>query len=206
VLDYHAAGSEGTPRHGRHRGEFAFPLSDEWTAWNGMNGKPMGQAAFAKFLEDHIIDVMGGDEVHLGEAAQRFVNALGGEARIGNPAQLMEMATNFQMVDVQTIGNATRLSSGETKLQFVNEHQAPTGAALVMPSMFVIAIPVFKGEDPYQVLARLRYRPDGGEIKFFYDLWRLDIIFDDAFDGAVERVKSETGAPVLIGKPETASA
>ncbi|WP_246152723.1 DUF2303 family protein [Sphingomonas montanisoli] len=65
-----------------------------------------------------------------------------------------------------------------------------------------MAIPVFRNDTFYRLAARLRYRKTGEGIVFWYDLWRADPTFDDAFTQAVARVAAGTELPVLYGKPE----
>lgn len=207
VLDYHHAddvneGTKSDARFGRHRSLFSFPVSDEWVAWNGINSKQLTMKQFAAFLEDHIVDVMMPADVALSEAAAKFVDRLGGRASMADPAALMTLASNFEVFEQSQAGEKQNLSSGEKSVNFESIHVDRNGQALAVPQMFVIAIPVFKMGDPFQILARLRYRKTGGEIHFFYELWRLDLIFDTAFDEAVKQVEDETGVPVLLGSPE----
>jgi hypothetical protein len=212
VLDYHSADGKnengdyikGQQRFGRHRSSFAFPLSDEWIAWNGINAKALTMKEFAAFLEDHIVDVMMPQDVSLSPAAAKFVDRLGGKASIADPAALMTLASNFEVFEQSNAGEKQNLSSGEKAINFETIHVDRNGQALTVPQMFVLAIPVFKMGDPFQILARLRYRKTGGMIHFYYELWRLDLIFDTAFDEAVKQVEDETGVPVLLGSPEAA--
>jgi len=210
VLDYHlgdkkdggATVARGTPRYGRHRSLFSFPLSDEWNAWQAKNQTAMSMTDFALFLEDHIVDVMPLNDVALSEQSQKFVDRLGGATRIADPAALMTLAQNFQVYEASNAGQSQNLSSGTGSAMFETIHMDAAGQPLQVPQMFVLGIPVFKKGPIWQVLARLRYRKTGGNIVFFYELWRLDLIFEAAFNEAVEAVETETGLPVLLGSPE----
>lgn len=202
VLDYNVAGATSAPRFGSHRTAFAFPLSDEWKAWAELNAKPMKMVQFARFLEDHIIDVMPPSLINLNDDAERFVETLGGRSRIADPAKLMELANGLQIFENAVVKNAHNLASGEAQIEIANEHLDAAGQKLNLPSLFVIGIPVFANGEPYQIIARFRYRKDGGNIVFWYELWRTDRVFDHAFNESVERVKDETGLPVLLGSDE----
>lgn len=73
IIDYHhpavalpeiaeRAGKDPTwlpprPRHGRHRGIYAFPLSEQVVAWKDISGKAKTQAEFATFLQDRRFDI-----------------------------------------------------------------------------------------------------------------------------------------------------
>lgn len=213
VLDYHPAGGIHTvnPRFGKHRSHYAFPLSDEWKAWNGANAKPMKMAAFAEFLEERIVDVIGliRGEDEVSEELQKYINACGGVDTIADPAKLMELARGLHVHEDSVVTEAVRLSSGEGQVSFEVTHRDASGNKLVVPNLFLIAIPIFKngisesaGNPFYRIAARLRYRKTGEGIVFWYDLWRLDRSFDHAFNEACQRVVAETDLPLFLGKPE----
>ncbi len=202
VLNYHRAGSDADPRFGDHRGFFAFPLSDEWKAWSGVDGEAMKMRDFAAFLEDRIIDVLPVTQVGFNDEQQRFVDALGGNRRIADPAKLMELSTGLQVFENSEVSSAVKLASGEASMTFTSQHVDAGGGQLNVPSMFVIAIPVFTNGPAYQVVVRLRYRKVGADLLFFTEMWRTDRVFDHAVDEAVEKVKADTGLPVLLGSPE----
>lgn len=202
VLDYHRAGSSSDPRFLKHTSKFAFPLSDEWKAWQAADAQPMKMRDFAAFLEDRIIDVLPVEGLELNDDQARFVQTLGGERRIADPASLMALATGLQVFENSEVSSAVKLSSGEAKMTFTSQHVDAQGGELKVPSLFVLGIPVFDNGAPYQVLVRLRYRKIGADLVFFTEMWRTDRVFDHAFDEAVDQVKSETGLPVLLGKPE----
>jgi len=100
------------------------------------------------------------------------------------------------------VQEVVNLQSGEGIVRFEATHSDATGSPLKVPAIFLIAIPVFRNGEFYRIAARLRYRKVNGRVVFWYELWRTDRTFDHAFSEAVERVKTETGRPVLIGKPE----
>jgi hypothetical protein len=204
VLDYHRAQADGDPRFGVHRNHFAFPLSDEWQAWTKSNSVVMKMAQFAEFLEDRIIDVLhlipGEDD--LSEELKKFISAGGGEAIIATPQKLFELARGLKVNEEAVVQEAVTLASGEGQVRFEVSHRDGAGAPLRVPSLFLIAIPVFRNDMLYRLAARLRYRKTAEGIVFWYDLWRADRTFDHAFKEACERVRVETELPLFYGKPE----
>ena len=202
VLNYNRKGADSDPRFGNHRSHFAFPLSDEWQAWNALNGKELNMVGFARFLEDHIVDVVPTTHIALGEAATQFATILGGSEKIADPATLMSMALNMQVFEKSNTANANNLATGEIRADFETIYNYSNGQKLNVPSMFVISIPVFKGEAPRQILARLRFRKDGNRITFFYELWRTDLTFDAALAACVSDVIAQTNLPVFYGIDE----
>ena len=199
VLDYHRKGAASDPRFGDHRARFAFPLSDEWKAWIAANKKPMAMIEFAAFLEDRIIDVLD-DASDLPEDMQRFVKAIGGN--IASPTKLMEVAVGLKIHEKSNVGETVNLATGEGEISFVSTHTDASGKPLKVPNLFLIGIPVFKNGPAYRLAARLRYRKREGGLLFWYELWRHEPVFDHAFGEALERVRTETGLPVLLGSPE----
>jgi uncharacterized protein YfdQ (DUF2303 family) len=202
VLDYHAPGGplEGGQRFGRHKATHTLPLSDEWSAWHELDGDKISMPNFARFLEDHIVDVLGPGQIELSPAQEAFVDALGGRDRIATPAKLMELATGLRVYENAEVNQAVNLQSGEGALTMVSQHTDGAGAQLIVPKMFVIAIPVFHNGPAYQIITRLRYRKEQG-INFIYELWRADLVFDHAFNEAVDRVKDETQLATFKGRP-----
>ena len=206
VLDYHradTAGQHGDYRHGKHRTTFAFPLSDEWKAWQKANGTVMSMGQFALFLEDRIGDIaIAGDDFP--EDVQRFVNVNGGADSIADFATLVELSRGLKVYESANVEEATNLASGEGHIRFSVEHETRgrTGGTVKVPTMFFIAIPIFNKGPFYRIGARLRYRKTNEGVKFWYDLYRADRSFDHAFSEAVQRVDAETPASVFFGAPE----
>lgn len=200
VLDYHRIGAEGAPRFGGHRARFAFPLSDEWKAWNAANAKPVKMADFASFLEDRIIDVLE-DAQDLPEDMTRFIKAIGGN--VASPTKLMEISVGLKVNEKSAVAETVNLSSGEGEISFVAQHTDAAGKPLKVPNLFLIGIPVFKNGPSYRIAVRLRYRKADGGLVFWFEMWRADRVFDDAFNEAVSRAREETGLPVFMGSPES---
>ncbi len=206
VIDYHLAGPPGiTPtRFGKHRSTFGFPVADEWKAWTAANKKEMAMVDFAAFLEERLPDILAliPGEDSLSEDIEGMVNALGGDDIIATPTRLMELSRGLQVNEASTVREVVNLASGEGVVQWEATHNDATGAPLRVPKVFLIGIPVFRNGYLYRIAARLRYRARAGKITFWYELWRIDRTFDHAFKEALDRVKTETALPVLLGKPE----
>ncbi len=198
VLDYHEAGPEGAPRFGKHRGVYAFPLSDEWQAWTQRNVKFMTQSEFAEFIENRILDIS--DPSGALDRAKEFSAALG--CSFASPSKLIELSRGLAMRVDCKVQNATNLATGETQLQYVTQHTDELGAPLKVPSAFLITIPVFKTGSVYQIPARLRYRTRDAKISWFFELYRIDRVLDHAVREACTLAATETGLPLFYGSPE----
>jgi hypothetical protein len=205
VLDYHPAGAESEPRFGHHRTNYRFPLDDKWKLWHEFNGKSFSMVDFAHFLESNITDVMPADYVSVDgdDELGRFMKLMGGKEKIADPSVLMSIATGLEVNENSTVSENTKLASGEGLLTFQSTHETKdaTGAKIKVPTMFALALPVFRNDQPWQVIARLRYR-HRPSLTFSYELWESKRVFDKAFDEVVQRVQNQTETTVWLGSPE----
>ena len=195
------------PQYGRHTARYAFPLSEEWRAWMGNNKVPMGIKEFAAFIEDRIVDIRHPDEIaDLSEAAGEFVTAIGG--KVGSPTAFMEMSRGIQVSESSEVVNAHTIASGEVQFGMATKHESTKtmdGQQFEIPSLFLIAIPVFANATVLdRMVVRFRYRKVEGNVVFFYELWRPDLVLQQSINDAVEQVQDTTSVPVFFGKPETA--
>lgn len=185
---------------GDHRAHYAFPLSDEWKAWLAANGAHMTMGQFSEFLEERIVDVLGPNDTGDSAMLRNYLELT--KASIASPNQLLTLSAGLRIHESTKVGNAVNLSSGEGEISFVSENLDEQGEKLKVPNTFMVGLPVFRGGAAYRLAARLRYRKSGPNIVFWFDLWRHDVAFDDAVNGAVEKVHNDTELPVLFGKPE----
>jgi uncharacterized protein YfdQ (DUF2303 family) len=201
VIDYHEV-SEGTrelPRFCRHRVKYKFPLSDEWSAWTDQSGKTMSQTDFARFIEDHLLDVVSPESA--GESAKLMAQALG--VNYANHAKLLELSRGLEISVDHKIGQIVNLQTGEAKVTFTEEHKDVSGAPITIPGAFIVGIPVFRGSsDRYQISTRLRYRKSNGALVWWFELYRADATFDFAFRDSCETVRAGTALPLYYGTPE----
>lgn len=213
IFNYHERANGGSgdaladasdiARHADHRATFAFPLSDEWTAWMGSNKEPMSMAEFALFLEDRWPDVLTITALEdLPEKMRTIVEAAGGKGALATPQKLIELSRGLKINEAAAVEESVNLASGEGGIRFTSTHTGADGKPVKVPSIFVIGLPVFRNGQPYRMMARLRYRLYGGKLSFWYELARPDAVFDDAFAGALEEVREKTALPVFLGKPQ----
>jgi uncharacterized protein YfdQ (DUF2303 family) len=200
VIDYHKAGATGQPRFGQHRAFYPFPLSKEWIAWNATNGSPMTQQAFAEFIEENLLDVAEPAPENLTAAARAFAEKCG--MTFATPAKLLELSRGLQVNVEETVLQATSLASGERQIQFSEKHTGADGAPIKVPGAFLITIPVFRGDDAYQICVRLRYRKQAQGLVWLYEMFKATDVFDHAIEMACQKVANETGLPVFKGSHE----
>lgn len=209
VLNYHPGGPQHDPGTGEaeaassadwadHRGVYTFPLADEWTTWLGQSKGSLSQAAFAEFLEARLLDIA--DPALAGDSSRRLADTIG--ASFATPARLLELSRGLSVRVGSAVKNAVNLATGEAQINFATEHTDDRGQPLKVPSAFLLAIPVFRGGDLYQIAARLRYRVQGGAVSWSFELHGADRIFDHAFREACEDARARTELPLFYGQPE----
>lgn len=174
-VDYHINNSD--PRWKDHRAVYSAELDDRWKDWNKFSGEGMNQIQLAQFIERHVKD---------------FAQPTG--------AEMLTMATNFQVNRKVTYGNAVNLSTGEVQFEYSN---ASGGKGhMTVPDTFKLGIPVFKNGDHYEVEAKLRYRLHDENLVLMYELVNADDILRDAVSGEEGMLaKLEASKlPVYLGK------
>jgi hypothetical protein len=212
VINYHdpravheerAAGKAG---YGDHRGVYHFPLSKAWKAWvNAEAASPMEQADFARFLEDHITDVLMPPAKDSEAPADRkildLVAQLGGN--LAGPTALLTLSRGLAVHETSVVKNAQNLDNGTTTFVYETTQTGENGQQLNVPNMFLIGVPVFEMGALYRIPVRLRYRLSGGRVKWSLMRHRPELTFEDAFDEALQEVRTKTELPLFIGSPET---
>lgn len=161
-----------------HNALLTLRKSDQWNLWMGKNEKETLQSDFAEFIEDNYRDIS---------------NPL--------PATMLEVARDLTAhFDVNFASKVTP-KNGSVQLAYQEVVTSGVGQAgdMEIPESFSILIPVFFGEKPVQIEARLRFRINGGKLKFIYKLYRPMELLADAFDCASRAIGGTLGAEVLLG-------
>lgn len=175
---------ESKPAWRDHRALFSPEFSEEWRRWVGANKKPFTQAEFAAFLEDNLRDIASPDG-----------------SGLPSGSAMLEMALAFEARQEMRFKSAMRLQSGAVSLSFINDDDAGTIAQMQVFERFAIGIPVFWGDDAYQLDARLRYRVRDGKLSFWFELVRQDKVLEAAAKTVIDLIKDETGSPFFFGEP-----
>lgn len=206
VIDYHAAAKD-TPDNketledlgtgfGRHRVVYDYPLSDAWKAWVEKNGKPMDQADFATFLEDRITDLAAPQDFERQTFERDF------KAKFAVPTELIDLSRGLEVMVGARVKNRIRLESGETQMVFEVQHSDADGNELTVPGLFLLSVAPFDRGDVIRIPCRLRYRTQGGNLVWFYQMIQPDRFISERLDDDMALVAAQTGLPVFAGSPE----
>lgn len=196
VIDYHHLGEDGQPDYGKHRVHYAFPLSEEWQAWNKMNGQKMTQEDFAYFLEDRVAELSAPTDEERIWLERDFATT------VATPSQLVELSRGLQVNVASKVKAAHTLANGEGQIVWEESHQDANGAPLKVPGIFILSVPPFFMGDKMRIPVRLRYRAGGGSVTWFYQIYRPDQFITEHVRHALFDAREKTGLPAYEGKPE----
>ena len=172
--------NEQLPGWRDHRAVFTAQFTPEFKMWMARHKQPMNQTEFAEFIEDNFADMDGVEAANLQKVALTIVATTGIEFK-----------------------SARRLENGQNQLTYneVIDAKAGDNGTLTIPQKFHLGLRIFANGGGYALTARLKYRLTGGGVKFSYELERPERAVEDAFNGYVEKVRTESGYTVLLGKP-----
>lgn len=197
VFDHDPEGPEGAG-WSQHRAVYAFPLSSQWVAWRKAHGVAVTQANFALFIEDRAVDLIARpDPAPVPCVAIDVADSMG--LTLATPGEVMAASRGLRIRAELNIKEAVVTETGETEVSFVEKHEGERGEKLVVPTAFLIAIPVFRNEPLDVALVRLRYRRQEQRILWTPSLHAPDDILAEALKSAVERVRAATELPVFLG-------
>ncbi len=177
ILDYHGVGSDRQAEFLSHKATFQMTLDERWVTWRDRDTKSFTQKEFAEFIEDNNADIIDPSGATMLEVARDLKASMGGifESKV------------------------TPLN-GQIQMRYTETVDAKVGAGnILFPEFFKLNIPVFYGEKPVTIAARLRYRISGGALTFHYKLYRHNEILTNSFNDAVAAIATELKTDVLLG-------
>lgn len=159
-----------------------------FAAWMAHNEKWLTQQQFAEFLEQRL-----------------------GEIHEPAGAALLEVAEFFQAHTSINVVSARKLSNGQVQMQYTEEIKESGGANgdTKVPTEFTLVLrpymdshPREEGQpdtDQFVTSARLYYRLQQGKVTFMFRLAEEFLLqLEGVHNAAIERVRAETGVPVLL--------
>jgi uncharacterized protein YfdQ (DUF2303 family) len=194
VLNYDSSGSPA--RFGDHRVVYDFPLTEEFKAWVACNAQPMDQEVFAAFLEEHAAELSAPTDGEKSNYERLFNEAM------ATPSELIMLSRHLEVFVSAKAKQGVRLQTGERVVEFTEEHQNAKGEKIVIPGIFIVSVPAFVDGDAVRIPARLRYRISGGEIKWFYQLYRWETYLREQVGYDLKEAAKKTDLPAFEGAPE----
>jgi uncharacterized protein YfdQ (DUF2303 family) len=174
--------TKGCPEWADHRAALTMRKTPEWAYWESKDGELMSQEDFAGHIED-------------GQT----------EVREPDAATLLELASTFHAKTGVNFRQSTRLQDGQRQLQYDETTTATAGHSgqILIPREFILGIAPFFGSDPYKVVARLRFRLNGGKLGIGYQLVRPHEVQQAAFQDAAASISGATEVSQFMGTPVT---
>jgi uncharacterized protein YfdQ (DUF2303 family) len=179
VFDDH--GAEQVAGWRSHTATLKLKADPDWELWLKANNQLMTQEQFALFLEDVAHTVVDPDA-----------------------ATLLEVATTFRATKKADYKGGVRLDNGDVEFSYQEQTTSSAGGKsgkLEIPQTFTVRIAPWRGVDPVDLTARLRYRLTDGQLGIGFSLLRPDRAKDDAFEGIHARLREQidADAPMFQG-------
>jgi uncharacterized protein YfdQ (DUF2303 family) len=175
ILDYHAE-SNGAASWCTHCASLSLQLSQQWQTWKSRHGRAMSQVEFAEFLEDNCPDIVEPDG-----------------------AAVLEAASSLEANKTVKFKSGVNLSNGTVQITYDEQVEGKGKGQIIVPARFILGIPVFEGNDPIPVNARLRFRIKDDVITFTYLLDKPERILKDAFDLVLKHIEEGTEIKPFLG-------
>jgi len=193
VFDFHPSTSQVQDADNcDHRASYNFPISKEFKRWIENNTRLMDQSSFAYFIEDNLIDLAAADQSDM----EKYTDL---KPLFADPIRMLEMSRGLSLKNNENVKQKFVTSTGETEIQFTSEHTDEYGSKVSIPNFFMINIPIFEMGLRYRVAVRLRYRVKDGSVKFAYDIYRIEDLFDSVFNETCNLIAEKTGLPLFMG-------
>jgi hypothetical protein len=113
---------------------------------------------------------------------------------------MLEIAKDLQAHSEVNFASKINTRNGAAVLNFEETIKASVSTGSIeVPESFTIRIPVFFGEEPIEITARLRFRINEGKLRFQYKLYRPAEVIAHAFDYARGAISSAVTLEVLLG-------
>lgn len=182
VLDWHSSNQAPedvervlVPHPCQHLAALKLRKSEEFTRWAEVEGKLHDQMAFAEFLDENASDIFDPE-----------------------PAVMIEIARDLEAVQGAKFKANSRLQTGERSFSY--ETETHVKGDLKVPQRFRLAIPLFHGEEPTEIEASFRFRPQPDGLKLGFVWRRVEYVRQAKFREIAHRVSEATGLPVFHGR------
>lgn len=199
VLDFHGP-ADSSPRFGEDRIEYGFKLSQQLTAWLFAAREPMDQKAFARLIDDRIMDL--GEHSDAGGVAADFAARLG--LKFPTIADMLVFTRTIQAKSAVESTEMVDEETGDVRIQYMKKNDVKTadGQPVPVPRAFLLKIPVLNGigTTVFTIAVRLRFDiEEKAGIRWRIEVHALDKYVQAAVEEAVATVRKP--APDGCGLP-----
>lgn len=175
AIDYHATSAAALVKH---RAQLKLPYSTEWSLWDSIDGKLMGQLDFARFIEENAVDI-----------------------RAPDTASLLECVRDMQAVEKADFRAQVRTESDNVDFTFTQTTEAGSRSGQIeVPKRFLLQIPVFFGGEAIPLDARLRWRKTQDGLQLGIMILRKEQVRQEEFQRVVSQISASADVQALYGK------
>lgn len=175
VIDFH--GPAGVADHCEHAITYTAPRSEEWTRWREAHGERKSQADFARWVEENRMEV-----------------------RRPDAATMLETARSLKATKKVDFVSETDLNNGDAQFTYNEKTEGQTRKGnVIVPTEFIITLPIFFGEPSVDVLVRLRWRMNDAALSMWLEIDRMAYVEQEAFTDLVDTIAEKTGSKPYMG-------
>jgi uncharacterized protein YfdQ (DUF2303 family) len=152
-----------------HTAHLVLQQDEDWKRWTQRDNRLSSQADFSQFVEDVYHTVVDPDA-----------------------ATMLEVSRTMRAATRVDFSQATRLDNGDVQLRYEETTDSKAGqkGQLEVPERVTVRLSPWRGVEPRQMEARLRWRIEGGQLLIGYRIVRPDVFRDEVFDGLVEEISA----------------
>lgn len=172
-IDYHSAGSAAAGLR-KHHAVLQLTHSKEWQTWTGIDEEMFEQKKFARFLEEHKLDIM-------------------------NPpgAALLEMVLDMEKGVNMRVARKMKSAGSDRGTR----DSAIDIDGTELPPVWMLNIPVYTGEPIVDVTAYARDEIDDGKLMVGFKLSKIESVIENELTRIAAEIAADTQVPVMLGTP-----
>jgi uncharacterized protein YfdQ (DUF2303 family) len=146
------------------RASLSFVATKSWKAWNQVDNNLLDQHDFAEFIEENVRDIVD----HPG-------------------SDMLDIVTKLEASQTLAFKSGIRLQSGHVRLKFEENGTAKVGRNDIdVPATLTLRVRPFIGSRAYDVVARFRWRIQGGTLKLGFLLQRTEDLMEQIIKDTIE--------------------
>lgn len=172
-IDYHSAGSASAGLR-KHHAILQLQHSKEWQTWTGVDEEMFEQKKFARFLEEHKLDIMSPPG-----------------------AALLEMVLDMEKGVNMRVARKMKSAGSDRGSQ----DSAMDIDGTELPPVWSLQIPVYMGEPVVSVTAYARDEIADGKLTVGFKLSKIESVVEEELTRIAADIEARTSVPVMLGSP-----
>jgi uncharacterized protein YfdQ (DUF2303 family) len=174
VINDHATWAD--PGWRDHTAKLVLQEDEDWKLWSQRDNTLCSQAEFSQFIEDVFHTVVEPDA-----------------------ATMLEVSRTMRAATRVDFEQAVRLDNGDVQIRYqeITDSKAGQKGQLEVPERVTVRLSPWRGVEPRDMDARLRWRIQEGRLLIGYRIVRPDVFRDEVFDGLVDKIHDGINAVPL---------